>query len=95
MEQSQRVVDSGVDVKDQRDQCGEPIPCRSPVAASSISAAAIVHLPIVLAGRTQWQQSETIRQAINIDQGTIQKPSILSFQNRRPDYPHSALNAMK
>lgn len=38
VEQGQRVVDPGIDVEDQRDQCGEPIPCRSPVAASSNSA---------------------------------------------------------
>lgn len=60
-------------------------------ASRSISAAAIVHLPTVLAGRAHWRKSETIRRAINIDRGTIQKASILSFQNRRPDYPHIAV----
>lgn len=34
-------------------------------ASRSIPAAAIVHLPTVLAGRSNWQQSETIRRAIN------------------------------
>ncbi len=63
-------------------------------ASRSISAAAIVHLQTVLAGRAQWQQSDTIRRAINIDQGIIQKPSIISFQNRQTDYPYSAINAL-
>ena len=57
-------------------------------ATRSISAALIVYLPIVLAGRDSWQQNETIRRAINIDGGVIQIPSILSFQNREPGYPH-------
>lgn len=57
-------------------------------ATRSISAALIVYLPIVLAGRDAWQESETIKQAINIDKGVIQKSTILSFQNRERDYPH-------
>ena len=57
-------------------------------ATRSISAALIVYLPTVLAGRDAWQQNETIRQAINIDGGVIQNNSILSFQKREPDYPH-------
>jgi len=61
-------------------------------ATRSISAALIVYLPTVLAGRDSWQKNETIRQAINIDGGVIQNDSILSFQNREPDYPHTYLN---
>ncbi len=57
-------------------------------ATRSISAALIVYLPVVLAGRDSWQINETIRQAINIDDGVIQNTSILSFQNRDVDYPH-------
>jgi alanine dehydrogenase len=58
-------------------------------ASRSISAALIVHLPDVVAGRKRWQENETIRRAINIDAGVIQKPNILSFQNRQPIYPHA------
>jgi len=61
-------------------------------ATRSISAALIVYLSTVLAGRDSWQKNETIRQAINIDGGVIQNDSILSFQNREPDYPHAYLN---
>jgi N5-(carboxyethyl)ornithine synthase len=57
-------------------------------ATRSISAALIVHLPTVLAGSASWQKNETIRQAINLEDGVIQKPAILAFQNRLEPYPH-------
>lgn len=58
-------------------------------ATRSISAALIVYLPVVLEGRSGWQNNETIRRAINIDRGVIQNLAILSFQNREPEYPHA------
>jgi alanine dehydrogenase len=61
-------------------------------ASRSISAALLVHLPTVVAGRDSWQKNETIRQAVNIDAGVIQKPAILSFQKRQPSYPHAIIN---
>ncbi|CAA0081675.1 N(5)-(carboxyethyl)ornithine synthase [Halioglobus japonicus] len=62
-------------------------------ASRSISAALIVHLPTVVAGRTSWVKNETIRRAINIEDGVIQNPAILSFQNREPDHPHNYIIA--
>ena len=62
-------------------------------ATRSISAALIVHLPTVVAGHKSWQQNETIRQAVNIEAGVIQKPAILSFQNRQPNYPYAPIDA--
>jgi alanine dehydrogenase len=61
-------------------------------ASRSISAALVVHLPTVLAGYESWQQSETIRQAVNIDAGVIQKQDVISFQNREAVYPHAFIN---
>ncbi len=61
-------------------------------ASRSISAALIVYLEAVLESRDSWQQNETIRQAVNIDAGVIQKPNILSFQNRQPYYPHAPID---
>ncbi|MEE9553629.1 MAG: N(5)-(carboxyethyl)ornithine synthase [candidate division Zixibacteria bacterium] len=61
-------------------------------ASRSISAALIVHLPDMVAGRESWQENETIRRAINIDAGVIQKPNILSFQKRQPFYPHTPID---
>jgi hypothetical protein len=64
-------------------------------ASRSISAALFVHLPTVVAGHESWQQNETIRQAVNIDAGVIQKPAILSFQKRQPFYPHAPIDTGK
>ena len=60
-------------------------------ASRSISAALIVHLPAIAGGPESWQKNETIRRAINIEEGVIQKPDILAFQNRQLDYPHAAI----
>ena len=60
-------------------------------ASRAISAALVVHLPSVLEGRESWQQNETIRRAVNVDDGIVVKPAILSFQNRRPEYPHAPM----
>jgi len=58
-------------------------------ATRSISAALIVYLSTILGGRDEWQKNETIRQAINIENGIILNAAILSFQNRESDYPHT------
>ena len=58
-------------------------------ATRSISAALIVHLPTVLEGKENWKKDATIRNAINVDLGIIQKRQILQFQNRKPEYPHA------
>lgn len=62
-------------------------------ASRSISAALVVHLPDVIAGPKNWQENETIRLAINIDAGIVQKLNILSFQNREQMYPHAFIAA--
>ena len=60
-------------------------------ASRSISAAMLVYMDVVLGGPARWQASETIRRAINIQDGVVKKPHILSFQGRSPAYPHEAL----
>ncbi|MBJ7538725.1 N(5)-(carboxyethyl)ornithine synthase [Marinomonas transparens] len=60
-------------------------------ATRSISAALIVYLENVLEGRENWQENETIRRAINIDEGIIKNPLILSFQNRELTPPYGPL----
>jgi alanine dehydrogenase len=64
-------------------------------ATRSISAALIVYLSAVLAGRDAWEENETIRRAINIDRGVIRNPAILSFQKRGQHYPHDYLTAIE
>ena len=61
-------------------------------ASRSISAALIAHVPSVISGRASW--NETIKNAVNIDKGTIVKDTILRFQNRNANYPH-LINELK
>jgi alanine dehydrogenase len=56
-----------------------------------ISEALLPHLNTVLSGHEAWDTSETIRRAIEIRDGTVQNPAILSFQHRSADYPHPHL----
>ena len=58
-------------------------------ASWEISEALLQHLPTVLNGPGAWEGSETIRRAIEIRDGVIQNPSILSFQHRALEYPHA------
>jgi len=57
-------------------------------ATWEISEALLPHLGTVLGGPPAWNASETLRRAIEIRDGVIQNPRILSFQHRMPDYPH-------
>jgi alanine dehydrogenase len=57
-------------------------------ATWEISEALIPHLPAVMAGPDGWTASDTIRRAIEIQDGVVLNPRILSFQHRDPDYPH-------
>jgi alanine dehydrogenase len=57
-------------------------------ATWEISEALIPHLRAVMSGPDGWEASDTIRRAIEIRDGVIQNPRILSFQGREPDYPH-------
>ncbi|MEJ7893549.1 MAG: N(5)-(carboxyethyl)ornithine synthase [Solirubrobacteraceae bacterium] len=52
------------------------------------SVAVLEHLPTVMAGPDAWQESDTIRRAIEISDGRVLNPRILSFQGRSPQYPH-------
>ena len=56
-----------------------------------ISEALLPHLGPVLTGAAAWDENDTIRRAIEIRDGVILNPRILSFQHRSPDFPHSPL----
>jgi alanine dehydrogenase len=62
-------------------------------ASRSISGALVVYIPAVSGGRAQWEGNETLQRAMNIDQGVVCKPNILSFQKRQADYPHVPMAA--
>jgi alanine dehydrogenase len=52
------------------------------------SEALLPFLPIVLAGPDAWDDDETITRAIELRDGHIVNPAILSFQGRAAEYPH-------
>ncbi|NGY62323.1 alanine dehydrogenase [Lentzea sp. NEAU-D13] len=56
-------------------------------ATWEISEALLPHLRTVLSG--VWDSSEIIRRAIEIRDGTILNPRILSFQHRSSEHPHA------
>ena len=57
-------------------------------ATWEVSEALIPFLRTVMEGPVAWDESLTISRAIEIRDGVIQNPSILSFQGREPAYPH-------
>jgi len=57
----------------------------------SISEALMPFLGTILGGSDAWAADPTIRRAIEIRDGVVQNPAILSFQARDPKHPHSPL----
>ena len=60
-------------------------------ATWEISEALLPYLGPMLGGPKAWDGNQTLRRAIEIHDGVIQNPRILSFQNRSPQYPHPFL----
>jgi alanine dehydrogenase len=58
-------------------------------ATWDISEALLPHLGPVLAGPASWEKSPTIARAIEIRDGVVLNPAILSFQHRDDVYPHA------
>jgi alanine dehydrogenase len=56
-----------------------------------VSAALLPYLAPVMEGPAAWQADETICRAIEIQDGVVQNPKILSFQKRSPEYPHQRI----
>ena len=57
-------------------------------ASWEISEALLPFLPTVIEGPDKWKKNKTILKSIEIRNGVIQNPKILSFQNRHKEYPH-------
>jgi N5-(carboxyethyl)ornithine synthase len=57
-------------------------------ASWEISKALLPFLPEVIGGPNIWEKNKTISKSIEIRNGVIQNPKILSFQNREKKYPH-------
>jgi alanine dehydrogenase len=62
-------------------------------ATWEISNSLTSYLPIIMGGPEKWGESETIRRAIEIQDGIIQNPKITFFQKRSSEYPHRELSA--
>ena len=58
-------------------------------ASWEISKALIPFLSKVMEGPNMWHKNKTVSKSIEILDGVIQNPKILSFQNREEEYPHS------
>ena len=56
-----------------------------------ISEALIPYLRTVMSGSEAWDLDATIRPAIEIREGVVRNPKILSFQDRSADHPHPRL----
>jgi alanine dehydrogenase len=54
-----------------------------------ISEALIPFLATVMSGSEAWAANQTIRRAIEIRDGVVQNPRILSFQSRSTTFPHA------
>jgi len=57
-------------------------------ASREISNALLPYLGIIEAGAGAWEREPTIARTIDIRDGVVQNPNILSFQRRKKDYPH-------
>ena len=62
-------------------------------ATWEISEALLPHIETVLAGPAAWNVTPTISRAIEIRDGTVLNPSILSFQHRDDAYPYPVVLA--
>lgn len=60
-------------------------------ASWEISLALLPYLEAIMSGPEAWEHETTIARAIEIREGVIQNPKILSFQHRAAEYPHPVL----
>ncbi len=58
-------------------------------ATWEISEALLPHIDALLAGPATWDETPTIARAIEIRDGVVLNPGILSFQHRDDAYPHA------
>ena len=57
-------------------------------ASWEISRVVVAYLERVMSGPEVWDEDETLRRALEIREGVIQNPKVLSFQKRSAKYPH-------
>ena len=57
-------------------------------ATWEISDALLAYIEPVMAGPDAWQENETLRKAIEIQDGIVLNKAVLAFQNRDENYPY-------
>ncbi len=57
-------------------------------ATWEISEGLLPYLPAVMEGPAGWERTPTLARAIEIRDGVVENPTILSFQGREEAYPH-------
>ncbi len=57
-------------------------------ASWEISRVVVAYLKKVMSGPEAWDKDETLRRALEIREGVIQNPKVLSFQKRSAEPPH-------
>ena len=60
-------------------------------ASWEISQSLLPYLPLVMEGPGRWEKSKTLQRAIEITDGVVLNPNILSFQNRSSEFPHNLI----
>ncbi len=61
-------------------------------ATWEISEGVLPYLEAVMAGAEAWAREPTLAAAVEIRDGVVENPQILSFQHREASYPHAVLN---
>ncbi len=62
------------------------------IASWDSSVSVLPYLPVVIKGPQNWIRDDTIQRAIQIQDGLILNPKILTFQNRNEQYPHKIID---
>ncbi len=60
-------------------------------ASWEVSRVVVAYLEKVMSGPDAWEKDDTLRHAVEIRDGQIQNPRILSFQKRSDQFPHAIL----
>ncbi len=60
-------------------------------ASWEISKSLLPYLPIVMKGPESWAKNNTISKAIEIQNGEILNPKIITFQHRNREYPYKVI----
>jgi hypothetical protein len=64
-------------------------------ASEEISRAVCSFLPVVMGGRAEWAKCPTVMKCVEMSEGALLNPKVLSRQRRETAYPHVKLGRSK